>query len=235
MKGYTQYPLEGVSFAATFDDAGRDDRQADAVLLDGRHPGDLAPGLEGRCASRRPRRTCGPTTPPSAGSCSTPTNDPSECHDLAEQQPEKLQELIELWWARGGPYSALPLENRNVVEILTTDRPQLTKPRNRYVYYPGGRRGARVGRAEHPQPLLHDRRRGRRSTPRRPAASCSRTAPGSAATPCTSRTASSSTSTTSSAIDEQVVESTEPVPTGRHVVSRPPSSARATRCPPRAR
>jgi arylsulfatase A-like enzyme len=27
--------------------------------------------------------------------------------------------------------------NRNAVEILTTDRPQLTKPRNRYVYYPG--------------------------------------------------------------------------------------------------
>ena len=26
--------------------------------------------------------------------------DPSECHDLAAQEPEKLQELIELWWAR---------------------------------------------------------------------------------------------------------------------------------------
>jgi hypothetical protein len=36
-----------------------------------------------------------------------------------------------------GQYNALPLENRNAIEILTTDRPQLTKPRNRYVYYPG--------------------------------------------------------------------------------------------------
>jgi arylsulfatase len=32
---------------------------------------------------------------------------------------------------------ALPLENRGVVEVLTTERPQIAKPRNRYVYYPG--------------------------------------------------------------------------------------------------
>jgi len=64
--------------------------------------------------------------------------DPSECHDLAAEQPNKLQELIGLWWAEAGRYQALPLENRGALEILTTDRPQLSKPRNRYVYYPGG-------------------------------------------------------------------------------------------------
>lgn len=52
-------------------------------------------------------------------------------------EPEKLQELIQLWWAQASQYGALPLENRSALEILTTDRPQLTKPRNRYVYYPG--------------------------------------------------------------------------------------------------
>jgi hypothetical protein len=60
-----------------------------------------------------------------------------KCHDLAAQHPEKLQELISLWWAEAGRYEALPLENRNAIEILTADRPQLSKPRNRYVYYPG--------------------------------------------------------------------------------------------------
>ena len=40
--------------------------------------------------------------------------------------------------ARPGRYQALPLENRNALEILTTERPQLSKPRTRYVYYPGG-------------------------------------------------------------------------------------------------
>ena len=43
----------------------------------------------------------------------------------------------ELWWAQAGQYGALPLENRGAVEILTTERPQLGKPRNRYAYYPG--------------------------------------------------------------------------------------------------
>jgi arylsulfatase len=65
-------------------------------------------------------------------------NDPSECHDLAAEKPDLLRQLINLWWAEVGRYGALPLENRGVVEILTTERPQLSKPRNRYVYYPGG-------------------------------------------------------------------------------------------------
>ena len=63
--------------------------------------------------------------------------DPSECHDVADQHPEKLQELIALWWTQAGQYNALPLENRGVVEILGTERPQIAKPRDRYVYYPG--------------------------------------------------------------------------------------------------
>ncbi len=57
---------------------------------------------------------------------------------MAAAQPEKLQELIGLWWEEAGRYQALPLEDRDVVQILTTDRPQLSKPRSRYVYYPGG-------------------------------------------------------------------------------------------------
>ena len=46
--------------------------------------------------------------------------------------------MIALWWAEAGRYGALPLETRNAVEILTAERPQLSKPRTRYVYYPGG-------------------------------------------------------------------------------------------------
>ena len=30
--------------------------------------------------------------------------DPSECHDLAEQRPDKLAELTALWWAEAGKY-----------------------------------------------------------------------------------------------------------------------------------
>ena len=51
--------------------------------------------------------------------------DPSECHDLAEQHPDKLAELIALWWSEAGKYNALPLESRGALEILAAERPQL--------------------------------------------------------------------------------------------------------------
>jgi hypothetical protein len=40
--------------------------------------------------------------------------------------------------AEAGKYQALPLESRTAVEILTTERPQPSKPRTRYVYFSGG-------------------------------------------------------------------------------------------------
>ena len=63
--------------------------------------------------------------------------DRSETHDLAEQEPERLQEMINLWYAEAGASGAFPLDDRSALEILTTPRPLLTPPRNRYVYYPG--------------------------------------------------------------------------------------------------
>ena len=47
VNGFTQHPLEGESFAASLRDA-EGQGQADAVLLDARHPWDLPRGLEGR-------------------------------------------------------------------------------------------------------------------------------------------------------------------------------------------
>ena len=65
-------------------------------------------------------------------------SDPTESHDLAAEHPGKLKELIAMWWTLAGQYQALPLENRDAVQILTTERPQIAKPRNQYIYYPGG-------------------------------------------------------------------------------------------------
>jgi arylsulfatase len=63
--------------------------------------------------------------------------DRSELHDLAAEQPEKLQELINLWYAEAGANDAFPLDDRSPLELLTTPRPMLSPPRDRYVYYPG--------------------------------------------------------------------------------------------------
>jgi arylsulfatase len=63
--------------------------------------------------------------------------DRSETHDLAAQEPERLQEMINLWYAEAGANGAFPLDDRSALEILTTPRPLLSPPRDRYVYYPG--------------------------------------------------------------------------------------------------
>ena len=63
--------------------------------------------------------------------------DRSELHDLAAQEPERLQELISLWYAEAGANGAFPLDDRSALEIIMTPRPLLSPPRNRYTYYPG--------------------------------------------------------------------------------------------------
>src|SRR5258706_4790084 len=62
--------------------------------------------------------------------------DRSELRDLAGQEPERLQELINLWYAEAGANNAFPLDDRSPLELLTTPRPVLSPPRNPYVYYP---------------------------------------------------------------------------------------------------
>ncbi len=62
--------------------------------------------------------------------------DRSELHDLAAENPDKLRELQHLWFAEAGANGAFPLDDRSALEILTTPRPVLSPPRNRYVYFP---------------------------------------------------------------------------------------------------
>jgi arylsulfatase len=63
--------------------------------------------------------------------------DRSEMHDRSTEEPERLQELINLWYAEAGANGAFPLDDRSGLELLTTPRPVLSPPRNRYIYYPG--------------------------------------------------------------------------------------------------
>jgi len=62
--------------------------------------------------------------------------DRSELHDLAAEQPEKLRELVNLWFAEAGRNGAFPLDDRSALEIILTPRPLLAPPRDRYVYFP---------------------------------------------------------------------------------------------------
>jgi arylsulfatase len=62
--------------------------------------------------------------------------DPAELRDLASERPDKVRELVNLWFAEAGANQAFPLDDRSPVEILNTPRPQLTSHRNRYTYFP---------------------------------------------------------------------------------------------------
>jgi arylsulfatase A-like enzyme len=63
--------------------------------------------------------------------------DRAELHNLADEQPEKVRELVNLWFAEAGANGAFPLDDRSALEIFITPRPLLSPPRDRYVYYPG--------------------------------------------------------------------------------------------------
>lgn len=59
--------------------------------------------------------------------------DPSECHDLAGAEPDRLRRLVDRWWEEARRYGVLPLDNRPFSELVF-GRPVLVPPRRRYVY-----------------------------------------------------------------------------------------------------
>ena len=126
-----------------------------------------------------------------------------------------------MWWVEAGKYQALPLETRDRGRGLRPRaRPQLSEPRDQYIYYPGG--------AEIPEsvaPNIRNRSytiacRGRhRQRPDASAASSSRRGRASAAMRSTSRTASSMYAYNLVGEHVQVVASDEDLPTGHVVLS----------------
>ncbi|MFN8040448.1 MAG: arylsulfatase [Acidimicrobiales bacterium] len=62
--------------------------------------------------------------------------DPTEVHDLADAEPEKLAEMIDLWWAEARAHQVLPLDNRPLA-ALEAPRPTRIRDRSRYRYFPG--------------------------------------------------------------------------------------------------
>ncbi len=134
IKGFTQSAIDGVSMRASLDDAASESArktQFYAML------GSRSIWHEGWKAV---------TTHPTISGWSHFNDDTwelyntdidrAELHDLAGERPDKLTELINIWFREAGANDALPLDDRSPVEIYATPRPQLSAPRDRYVYYP---------------------------------------------------------------------------------------------------
>ena len=77
--------------------------------------------------------------------------DPSETEDLAAREPERLQELIRLWWAEAERHGVLPLDDRTIELFGARFRARSPHPPDRrYVYRPPmsplpGQAGAAIG------------------------------------------------------------------------------------------
>jgi arylsulfatase len=56
-------------------------------------------------------------------------NDPSECHDLASEHPETLQELIGLWWHEAG--GTTPCRSRRAMPWRSSARGPQRRQRGR--------------------------------------------------------------------------------------------------------
>lgn len=61
----------------------------------------------------------------------------TQSNDLAKQNPEKLQELVSLWWAEASKNNALPLDWRGAERFSSelTGKPNLAGDRKHFVYH----------------------------------------------------------------------------------------------------
>jgi arylsulfatase len=63
-------------------------------------------------------------------------DDPAENHNLASTHRDKLIEMIALWYVEAGKYNVLPIDSTAIARLLT-ERPQVAETRDRYTYRPG--------------------------------------------------------------------------------------------------
>lgn len=128
-KGVAQLPAHGVSMAYTFDAPGTPTRKVTQhyELL-----GDRAIWHRGWKAVARHEK--GVDFDADRWELYHVDEDFSECHDLADTHPEKLRELVELWWSEAGAFVVLPLDDREYERVAAD---VAARARAVYTYYPG--------------------------------------------------------------------------------------------------
>jgi arylsulfatase len=61
--------------------------------------------------------------------------DPSECHDLADEHPDRLAAMVDAWWAEAEAHQVFPLDNRPFSDWVF-GRTDLPEPADPYVVHP---------------------------------------------------------------------------------------------------
>jgi arylsulfatase A-like enzyme len=150
IRGVTQFPIEGVSFAHTFDNANAESNHHTQYFEMFGHRAIYHDGWRAVCPLPGPSFTeakigFGQLTlteeklrelDAKGWELYNVAEDPTETKNLADSHRDKLIEMIALWYAEAGKYKVFPLDSRGTLR-LADERPQLTKDRKTYVYYPG--------------------------------------------------------------------------------------------------
>lgn len=134
--GVAQKPIEGVSMTYTFDDADAKDRRTTQYfeMLGNQgiyHDGWMASAIRGIPWD---------SESPPIDLLDMPwelydlEKDFTQANDLAKENPEKLQELIKLFFAEASKYNVLPLDGRKTARLNVENRPSLTEGRKVFTY-----------------------------------------------------------------------------------------------------
>ena len=136
LDGITQKPIEGISMAYTFADAKAKDRRTTQYfeMLGNQgiyHDGWMASAIRGVpwASENEPGDLL-----EMPWELYHVDEDFSQAVDLAKQNPEKLDELVKLFFAEGARYQVLPLDDRKTERLNVENRPSLTEGRTTFTY-----------------------------------------------------------------------------------------------------
>ena len=153
IRGVTQAPIDGVSFAHTFNQAAAPSQHHTqyfemighrAIDHDGWRAVCPWPGPSFTEAAQKGRKFGTPISNDVMADIEAHdwelyhiAEDYSECHNLAAENREKVIEMVGRWWAEAGKYQVLPVGG-SAFERRNVERPTIAKSRNKFVLYAGG-------------------------------------------------------------------------------------------------
>ncbi len=133
IKGYAQSRIEGESFKASLTDPNAPEKEMQFYSMLGMraiyHQGWLANTLH-------PPLSSWSHFDDDVWELYHLAEDRCQLHNLAAQDPRRVEQLKTLWYFLALQFGGVPLDDRSMLELTTALQPP-AKPRTRYVYYPG--------------------------------------------------------------------------------------------------
>lgn len=142
LNGVPQKPIEGISFAFTFDDAKAASKRRTQYFELACNRGLYHDGWMASSPSFipwDPNRDENWDPDKAAWELYKVDEDFSQANDLAKDNPVKLRELQDLWWAEASRYSVLPIDWRGTIRFNAElmGRPSMVGKRTSATYYEG--------------------------------------------------------------------------------------------------